>query len=159
MIPTSVWDYSSGKFSDELNNGFQPEIKQLNTDIGLKNKLEEFKNNKNILRGIKDSFTATPPRADLSVHMGAMTSGSAVIASKDYVDQMIKPQSRKIIGIEMEIYGVFYACQHTGNGSVKFFAMKSVVDYADDEKSDNFHDYACFVSANAVEKFALNYLL
>ena len=87
-----------------------------------------------------------------------MVSGSAVVASKDYVEQMIAPQNRKIIGLDMEIYGVFYACEHNSFHKPKCFAMKSVVDYADGNKNDNYHDYACYTSAAALKEFVIKYL-
>lgn len=163
LIPSSILDYGSGKIVEDNEKSksslFEPYM--LDLDAGLKNKLTNFKRDQDIHRGIRDSFArvATPPRTELKVNIGVMASGSAVVASKGFSEEMITQQHRKIIGIDMEIYGVFYACRYNDTAcKPKCFAMKSVVDYADNEKSDKFHDYACFVSANALKEFALKYL-
>jgi len=163
LIPSSILDYGSGKIVEDNGSGksflFEPYM--LDLDAGLMNKLTNFKRTQDVHRDIKDLFgkVATTPNTELKLDIGVMASGSAVVASKGFSDEMITPQHRKIIGIDMEVYGMFHACRYNDTEcKPKCFAMKSVVDYADNEKSDKFHDYACFVSANAIQRFALNYL-
>ncbi|MCL2386994.1 MAG: hypothetical protein FWC89_05500 [Defluviitaleaceae bacterium] len=163
LVPSSILDYGSGKIVEDSKSGksflFEPYM--LDLDAGLMNKLKNFKRAQDVHRDIKDLFgrVATTPNTELKLDIGVMASGSAVVASKGFSDEMITPQHRKIIGIDMEIYGMFHACRYNDTEcKPKCFAMKSVVDYADNEKSDKFHDYACFVSANAIQRFALNHL-
>jgi nucleoside phosphorylase len=41
---------------------------------------------------------------------------------------------------------------------VKAFVMKSICDFADGEKSDNYQAYAAYTSASALRSFAEKYL-
>ena len=47
-----------------------------------------------------------------SLKCGALPSGSAVIASKEFIEKFVAPQYRKFLGIDMETYGVYYACKN-----------------------------------------------
>ena len=69
----------------------------------------------------------------------------------------IKGHSRKLIGIDMETYGVFYSsinCSKPRPYGV--LSLKSISDFADPEKNDNYQKYAAFTSANYLYNFALN---
>ena len=52
----------------------------------------------------------------------------------------------------METYGVYYAAQHTLANTVECLSIKSVSDFADDEKNDNYHDFCCYASANFLKE-------
>ena len=83
----------------------------------------------------------------MQVHIGPMASVPAVTARKEEIAQ-IKDHARKIIGIEMESYGVFYAAANGINPRPKFCAsFKSVSDFADVAKADDYQEYASYTSA------------
>ena len=61
------------------------------------------------------------------------------------VTEFIQPQNRKVLGIDMETYAVYYAAINATQSS-KFLSIKAVCDFANQYKIDNYQDYAAFVS-------------
>jgi len=57
----------------------------------------------------------------------------------------------------MEIYGLYSAVENSSNPKPKFFALKSVCDFADSNKDDNFQRYCSFMSANVLRVFMERY--
>jgi hypothetical protein len=48
----------------------------------------------------------------------------------------------------MEAYGFYYAAAHSGvEPGPRFASIKSVVDFADGQKSDDYQEYGAFMSA------------
>ena len=62
-----------------------------------------------------------------------------------------------MLGIEMEIYGMYYAANWAMNPKPKYIAMKAVSDFADSDKGDEFHNYASYTSAKVFEVLAKEY--
>lgn len=81
-----------------------------------------------------------PPKA----HIGAAVSGSSVIANGEMMSQL-KQQHRKLLGLEMEVFGVYSACV---NSTIKplFLGYKSVCDFGTEEKGDSFHEFCAELS-------------
>ena len=75
-----------------------------------------------------------------------MISGSAVVADSNTIKSAVGNES-KIYGLDMEIYGVFYAAKKL---NVEVIAMKSICDFADDSKNDIFQPYCAYSSAYAL---------
>lgn len=73
------------------------------------------------------------------------------------VERILK-QNRNLLGIEMEAYGVLYAATHATKPRPKVFVAKSVCDFADEQKNDQYQDYAAYTSAKFIYQLALNYL-
>ncbi len=69
--------------------------------------------------------------------------------NKEIVESVQKHQ-RKLIGIEMEIYGVLSAVKYSTKPSPIPICMKSVCDFGDDSKSDDWQHYASYTSASAM---------
>jgi nucleoside phosphorylase len=67
-------------------------------------------------------------------------------------------QHRKLVGIEMETYGVFAAGRECTLPQPKVFALKSVCDFGDEEKNDSWQHYAAFTSAQALRVFVEKFL-
>ena len=71
----------------------------------------------------------------------------------------ISEHARKLMGIEMETYGMYYAAAHSVEPRPKFWAsIKSVSDYATIKKKDNFQEYASYTSAAFLKHVILNEL-
>jgi nucleoside phosphorylase len=64
---------------------------------------------------------------------------------------------RELIGVEMEIYGLYAAANNSSNPRPKVFALKSVCDFADSEKDDKAHKYAAYTSARVLEALMERY--
>ena len=76
-----------------------------------------------------------------------MTSVPAVIASEKKIAEL-KVHARKLIGLEMESYGMFYAAEHAHHLKPVFtVSFKSASDLADKDKTDKYQAYASYTSA------------
>jgi nucleoside phosphorylase len=64
-------------------------------------------------------------------------------------EQVQKAQHRKLLGIEMEAYGVMCAADDLPTPQPRAIVLKGVSDFADSAKSDAFREYAAYVSAGA----------
>lgn len=149
LVATTSWNYDSGKhISTELGSEFLPDFQQISIDVNMLRSLkmdiseELFK----IKRKIKTANVLT----DLAVVLGPVASGSAVISDSDLTER-VRSTSRKLIGLEMEIYGMYYAASRTSEPRPKFLAAKSVCDFADSKKSDDYQSYASKTSASYIE--------
>jgi nucleoside phosphorylase len=70
----------------------------------------------------------------------------------------IKLQHRSLLGIEMEAYGLFAAAASAEFPRPTPIAIKSVCDFADEDKSDEFQAYAAYTSARALGGFFERYM-
>ncbi len=75
------------------------------------------------------------------IHFGPLAVGESVIADENYMDALIELHP-KMLGVEMESFGVGRAIIHSSNRP-KFIVFRGVSDYADSEKDDSWHEYAC----------------
>jgi nucleoside phosphorylase len=151
IVATDVWNYNSGKYI-EADNGetttseLLPDSKHINMDRATMDKLlaTDFKNQ---LVQIKNSFNGNAPSSPLNVFYGPMACGSAVVASKEVID-LVKSQARKVVGLDMESYGVYLACRDVCYPSVNSIVVKSISDFADRKKDDSRQDYAAYTSTS-----------
>lgn len=79
-----------------------------------------------------------------SVHFGVIASGEQIVADIARVEEM-RVQQPKLVGIEMESFGV-YAATLVQASRVEFLAIRGVSDFADAHKDDSSRDVA---AANA----------
>jgi len=50
--------------------------------------------------------------------------------------------------VEMEAYGFYFAAAHSGHEPApRFASLKAVVDFADQEKSDDYQAYGSYIAA------------
>ncbi len=78
-----------------------------------------------------------------------MVTGSAVVASKD-IQEVFKGQHRKMAGIDMECYGMYYAASNHAGAPVRALCIKAVSDLADRAKDDDHQQYCSYISAVAM---------
>ncbi len=89
-----------------------------------------------------------------NIHDGVIVSSDTVIADRQ-VRNNIGDQSRKIIAIEMESYGVCHTVSQC-NPNVEYLVIKAITDWADEEKNDEWHDYAISAAAKYTKHFVIN---
>jgi nucleoside phosphorylase len=92
------------------------------------------------------------------MHLGPVASGASVVADPSFLEE-VKLQHRKLLGVEMEAYGVLAAAEESPLPQPKAFSIKSVCDFGDENKNDQFQHYAAFTSASALKIFVERYLL
>ncbi|NEW00661.1 5'-methylthioadenosine/S-adenosylhomocysteine nucleosidase [Bacillus megaterium] len=159
IVAAESWDYGSGKIKEQEGTKealFQPEPHQIAIDIDLKEKF--LKHHDDILFNIYGSNPASKPRHMLRLHVGAMASGASVIQNESIVEEYIDKHNRKLLGIEMEIYSIYYAAKNVSKPRPTVFAIKSVCDFADSEKSDDYQSYAAYTASQFLYSFALKEL-
>ncbi|GHE78370.1 histidine kinase [Thalassotalea profundi] len=147
-----VWDYQSGKLKKEGETSvFEIAPHQIMASTEIRSKMELFKADKGVMSQISSEFeydiNVTP-----KLLIGPIATGAAVVADADYVNTIIS-QNRKVLGIEMEIYGLYSSVENTSGNKPKVFALKSVCDFADLNKDDDYQKYCSYMSANVMRRF------
>jgi len=103
---------------------------------------------------IRDFIKKFTEKLGCNIYKGGMVSGSAVVADGEIVKEYI--DSRGINGIDMEAYGVTFACNHHPN-KPNVLILKAICDFADETKNDIYQTAAAHVSAQAfIEMFKNN---
>lgn len=87
-----------------------------------------------------------------------LASGSAVVANSELVDMQIRSQFDETIGLEMEAYGVVYAAAHAIEPRPYAIIAKSICDFADSRKDDNYQKFAAYTSCEFVKNLCLYFL-
>jgi nucleoside phosphorylase len=158
IVADPVWDWGSGKWIEKSGElVFLPEPHQLPLDAGIRNKFQVMAKDAACLFEIRKSWKAGSPEHDLSVHVGPLASGASVLGDGK-IRENIKSQHRKLMGIEMESYAVYSAAYEGPKPKPIAFSAKAVVDFADGRKSNAYHRYAAYVSAQVVKHFVEKYL-
>lgn len=85
-----------------------------------------------------------------------LASGSAVLADSEALED-IKRQKRELIGIEMEVYGLYAAARAASSPRPSAFALKSVCDFADPDKKDAMQKFAAYTSASVMTELFERY--
>lgn len=84
-------------------------------------------------------------------------SGSAVVANDRIIEQ-IKGLNDAIRAVDMEAYGFYDACINTFVTKPKFMCLKSVSDYCNGEKGDDFHQVCSYISAVTTRRIITQYI-
>ena len=151
IIPDTVWDYSTGKFVSKNKSevhfgdiGFlpRPSFMQLDDDLAaLIKELAESKDH------------------EFKIHMGMMACGNSLVASENYVNNRVRSLMPQTLGLDMESYGVFYAARNCTKPRPKPLVIKSICDYADEEKSDQYQKFAAYTSSQFTKWLIENKLI
>lgn len=152
------WDYGAGKETVVSDNSVHMNtIQQITIDTSISTIIRRVSNDSAMLNQIKKDFMGNKPDHELRLHLGPVASGAAVIADPNIVARIKENQIRDVIGIEMEIFGLYYAAKWAISPKPKFLALKSVCDFADEKKNDEYHQYASYTSAKVFLELAKNH--
>ena len=150
IIISETWDYGSGKIKSSTEGNkiiLEPEPHQISIEPVMK---EYFMSGfGDILYEIRRKWNnggGDPINQDIRVHVGPLASGAAVIQNENVVTEFILPHNRKILGVDMESYAVYFASCNSINPKPKYLSIKAVCDYADQSKNDKYQKYSAFVS-------------
>ncbi len=158
LIADQSWDYESGKHKIKNDKQvFEPDPKSIPLHVHVKEWFLHHKAKNSFLADIQNSWRGGKEAERLQVHIGPIASGSAVVQDERIIDH-IKAQSRKLVGLDMETYGVFFAAENNSLPCPTVMSIKSACDYADNDKSDEHQAYAAFTSAQYLYHFALECL-
>lgn len=143
VLASMVWNYSNGKYVPKNEAsivfgevGFLPRPTLVKADPRLLTYFE---------KAVQSAQNET------HVHIGAIASGSTVVANKEIVDKHIRTQFFDTKGLEMEGYGVVYAASHATEPRPMAIIAKSVCDFADSRKSDVYQKFAAHTSCEFIQ--------
>lgn len=148
VVADPTWDCGSGKIEPSKEGPkFLPDPHHLDLDPDHSELIRELSRDAAFLAEVRRKFDGKRPDTALSLHLGPLTSGAAVIADPATFSGLI-PQHRKLLGLEMEAYAVMASGLGNGRPRPIVFVAKGVSDFADEEKSDDYQEYAAYVSAS-----------
>lgn len=160
LIASPTWDWGSGKLT--IKDGkphFLSAPVQIPLDPEIHALLSSISAEKRYVDEIFVNWKEKKPAHALAVHVGPVTSGAVVLEDPATVD-LIRGQNRTTIGVEMEAFGVMSAAFYSGSAGPKGLVVKSVCDFADPHKNDDWQKYAAYTSTAFVFqllKFDLNF--
>ena len=158
VVAEPCWEWGSGKIMPAGSRSrFQQAPHQIPIDSFVRARLSLMEQDGAALDSIRRAWKGSPVDQVLRMHVGPMASGSSVLADKKTAAGIVK-QHRKLLAIDMETYGVYAAAQESPLSQPKAFSMKSISDYADKNKGDDYQGYASFTSAQALKVFVEHYL-
>lgn len=158
LVADQTWDYQSGKSTViKGKDVFQPDPKSIPLNTELKERFQQLASDRLWLDDIKKDYRGEKPSSSIRVLVGPVASGDTVIQNEGIV-RGLREHNRKLIGIDMETYGIFYAAENCPQPRPTPISMKAICDFADVHKTDNFQNYAAFVSARYFYRYALHAL-
>lgn len=150
LVPDMIWDYSTGKFvgKDESKIAFG--------SIGFQPRPVSVRLAPELLATVMGTIGREDN--EFHVHVGPMACGTSVVANREIVDKRIHALFPHTVGLDMESYSIYYAAEHCAEPRPKALVVKSICDYADSEKSDQYQKFAAYTSSGYVKYLLENYL-
>lgn len=154
LLADPVWDFQSGK---SIQAGFKIAPHQLSIPREIRSIVTNLSSSlKTQINEIFSNFKGNAPSCLPDIEVGPVVSGSAVITDNKIIEE-IKQQHRNLMGLEMEIYGMYAAVAAAEKPRPVTFALKAVCDFANEEKNDNYQQFAAYMSANILRLIMENY--
>ncbi|MBR6411428.1 MAG: hypothetical protein IKS35_08610 [Clostridia bacterium] len=138
IVPDVVWNYSAGKFVSPE----KAEIQYGNMGFLPRSTAEYLP--EEILPYLKAA--AASEDNPCHVYIGPMACGSTVVANRELLEKQIYTQYQHTAGLDMESYAVVYAANHANDPKPTPIIVKSVCDFADSSKSDEYQRFAAYSS-------------
>jgi len=153
-----AWDFQNGKHVKQGEDfKFMISPHHLPASNNIRTLMQLIRSDSNFLNSLPELYAADC-KYRTKVIIGPVASGSAVLADGRTIEG-VKDQQRELVGVDMEIYGL-YAAAHSSSPAPKYFALKGVCDYANSEKDDEAQSYAAYASVRVLqelfEKYGVN---
>ncbi len=145
IVSDPCWEHQAGKWKGdhfELAHYQEPLKNDVRTCIAHVIKKDPT------LSGVRYDLRDLKVAVDNAALLAPSVSGSAVISSGEMATS-IAEQHRKMAALDMEVFGVYRAASLYPS-PVRFFAAKTVVDFADEKKGDDIHLDGALLSARFV---------
>ncbi|BBO32592.1 hypothetical protein [Lacipirellula parvula] len=145
-------DYNSGKVVFE--NGvrdFLPDPYPIGLNARLRSLIQKYRAPNSLLEDIRSKWKHSTVPASNRVHLGPVGAADQVIDDESRILE-IQKNWRKLVGVEMETYGVYRACHEAPEPKPRFVSFKAVCDFAA-AKTDSWQPYAAFMAANFAVEF------
>jgi nucleoside phosphorylase len=131
VVADPTWDCGSGKQVEDADGSlvFKAAPYQRPLDANLMHIASELARNATVAQSI-----------------GPMACGASVVAAREFATS-IAGQHKDLLAIEMEGYAVMAAAEYAAVPAPISIVIKSVCDFADAQKSDDWQAYAAYTSA------------
>ena len=147
-----TFDYGAGKLTMEGQKlEFLPDPKPHSIHPRLLARLKEWERSRRELDAIQSAWPARSPQTRLTLHIGPLASGAAVVDTPKPVAELVR-HWRKLIGLEMEAYAVHASTIYAADPQPMYLCLKSICDFAQD-KDDDWQDYASYTAAELACRF------
>jgi len=158
LVADPCWDWGSGKLTvKEDKPQFLNAPHQIPLDTTYRTVFQEISAKRMYLDEIYNDWSPNyRPKMQLSLHIGPLATGAVVLEDPNTVQNIVQ-QHRETIGVEMEAYGFAYAASIADYKPPKSIIIKSVCDFANPDKNDNWQAYAAYTSAQMAYKVLINY--
>jgi len=133
VVPTQIFYYEPAKIGQDGSEN-RPDF--ISTDSFLTKRLQSF---------------AADLQMPYKVVFGSLGIGEKVIANADAVAELTV-MSPKLVGVEMESYGVILACINSPQRP-RFIAIRGICDHADQDKGDHYRRQALHNAASFLNQF------
>jgi nucleoside phosphorylase/CheY-like chemotaxis protein len=159
LVADQTYDGTNGKITTNGSGekGFSPNPTPISLDPDIKEKIRSYQTKSKYFFELKERWQGNKPDTDLKLKIGPVVSVPYVIQNKEELISL-KGHQRKLIGLEMETFGMFYSANNGFNPKPIPISIKSVCDFGDKEKADNYQKYASYTSARFMYDFILNEL-
>jgi nucleoside phosphorylase len=165
LLMSPVWDWQSGKYlggdvaiqprskpERGTQSRFLLDLHQLEVDPSVETQFALLVDDHSFWATTHRTILAAKPPAVPTGRVGPVASGSAVVASSTRLNEIRTEQNRKLLGLEMEGYGVYSAARVASPRPI-YFGLKAVCDAGDSSKSDEYQHFAAAMSAQTVREF------
>lgn len=158
ILADPCWDWQSGKKAVDKsgNKRLQYSGEHISVNELVRSRFHKMSTESSLLEEIKNGYP-NAPATSLRAHIGPLATGSSVLADGETITE-ITDQHRGLLGVEMEIYGVYFASKVASHPRPMTFAVKSVCDFADENKDDTLQSYAAYTSAEFLRRYFERYM-
>jgi nucleoside phosphorylase len=150
LVANPSWDWQMGKHTLK---GFRIAPDQITIGTGIAEKFKQLAKTPSLLNRIFDEHDGDKPNAPPSIRVGPVTCGSAVLGDGKLINEIKTTQHRNLLGVDMELYGMYAAVRDSPPPAPVPIGIKSVCDYADKAKDDRYQAYAAHVSVRVLAAF------
>jgi nucleoside phosphorylase len=159
ILATTVWDWTSSKWTvdDDGVEKILPAPHYIPCAREISSRFDNIKRDDSLLTGIRSRWVGPKPNTVLTAHAGPVASGPIVVADGTTLEKIKNEQTREVMGLEMEAYGIYAAAETAGLPRPWVASIKSVCDFADPRKNDAMQKYAAYTSAAVVREFLFRY--
>lgn len=141
VVAEKSWDWQSGKWTPDGELSSAVDQKDGSTDlVALARDMDAD------LVSYYAAYAGEKPNAVPRMYIAPMVSGSAVVENAD-IHKLFKHQHRKVGGVDMECYALYYQALLSSPPASKAICVKAVSDLARRGKGDKFQQYGSYLSA------------
>lgn len=151
LVADPSFDQDSGKIKDvDGVSTFLPDPLPLRLDPYMHEIVRSIMNDETSLGAIRTKWSGPKPEHVLRARLGPLATGATVLATDGSLEET-RGNWRKLIGLDLETYGVFCAAEYFGSPKPLALSAKSVTDFADGNKDDKWREYASYTSASFID--------